>query len=156
MSESWRSGVAARSLGLAEPVVAIVLHQPLDHLLRQQQPLAATAGAPLGEVLADALQRIAAVGGVAYFEAHAPGRLVEHRRAFFDLLADLGAAGIAHAGAYDVVERQRILVEPRRVDVVIASFLGSFRSAATFRQAARSLNHGYVLFCCVSRSGGLG
>jgi hypothetical protein len=35
-------------LGLAEAVVAIVLDQALDHVLRQQQPLTAAAGTPLG------------------------------------------------------------------------------------------------------------
>src|SRR6266851_2536278 len=54
---SWRlrskwvrpgSGVGSRGGRLAQAVVAVVLDQALDHLLRQEQPLAAAAGAPFG------------------------------------------------------------------------------------------------------------
>src|SRR6185295_12213815 len=112
---SSSSGVGGGGFGLAQSVVAVVLHQTLDHVLRQQEPLAAAAWAPLGQLsahllqahrrvaigqedakdglerghvamdvvlrsaamLADALERVTAVGGVPHLEAHAPGGLVE-------------------------------------------------------------------------------
>src|SRR5262249_42416552 len=64
MSARASSGVAGRRLGLPQTVVAVVLHQAFDHLLRQQQPLAATAWAPLGQLLTHLLEshRLIAVG----------------------------------------------------------------------------------------------
>src|SRR5579859_4472232 len=56
------SGMGSRRQGLAEAVVAIVLDQALDHLLGEEQPLAAAAGAPLGQLLADLVQRHRRVG----------------------------------------------------------------------------------------------
>src|SRR6266542_1590213 len=136
------SGVTAGRFGLPQSVVAVVLHEALDHFLRQQQPLAAAAWTPLGElfahllqrhrrvaigekdpknrferrhiavdvvlrstaVLADAFERIAAVGSPLDLEAHAAGGLVKDGRALFDLLTELGATGITQAAADDVFE----------------------------------------------------
>src|SRR5919206_603575 len=56
-------------------------------------------GAPA--VFANDLERITAVGGVLHFELHPTAGLVEHRRPLLDLLADLDAAGVAHARADD-------------------------------------------------------
>src|SRR6266511_4132757 len=51
------SGVTAGRFGLPQSVVAVVLHEALDHFLKQQQPLAAAAWTPLGELFAHLLQR---------------------------------------------------------------------------------------------------
>src|SRR5947199_9596463 len=56
--------VGGRGFRLPQTVVAVVLHQALDHVLWQQQPLTAAAGAPFGQLLAHLIegQRLVRIG----------------------------------------------------------------------------------------------
>ena len=72
--------------------------------------LGSAIGAPA--VLADALERIAAKRGELDFEAHPAGVFIEYGRPILDLLADFGAARVAHASSNDIRERQAVLFEP--------------------------------------------
>jgi hypothetical protein len=92
-------------------------------------------------VLADALEWVAAVRRVTDLEAHTTGGFVEDWDALFHFLADLGAAGIAHAGADHVFEGEVVLLKPGWVHVVIMCGFGAVVGATSVRQTPRSIDH---------------
>ena len=110
-----------------------------DGLERRHVAVDVVLGAPA--VLADALERIAAVGRLANLEPHAAGGFVEDGRALLNLLAYLGAARVAHPGAHDIVKGQVVLVEPGWIGMVITGIVGAVARAAGVRRAPRSIDH---------------